>query len=157
MCALFVLVMVPVSWQPLWSRWHWLDQLSQQLAPYRDKTHFGVLRYLHFLALAYVALRLVNPVRARLAGRLTAPIILVGQQALPVFLWSMAFAFVLGMVLDRVGRDWPAVSLANFVGFATLVAVAALARLVRAQPWRQREGRVRLAASQVSPLLATNP
>lgn len=156
LCVLFVAVMVPISWQPLWSRWLWLDQLGQQLAPFRDKTHFGVLRYLHFLALAYVALRLVGPVRDRLGGRLTAPIMLVGQQALPVFLWSMAFAFVLGMVLDRVGRDWLAVASANLVGFATLVAVAALARLVRAQPWRQREGRVRLAASHAAPLLATN-
>ena len=31
--------------------------------PFKDKTHFGILRYLHFLALAYVALWLVNPYR----------------------------------------------------------------------------------------------
>ena len=72
-----------------------------------------------------------------------APVVLVGQQALPVFLWSMSLAWALGMVLDEVGRDWLTVPLANLFGFASLVAVAALAGYVRAQPWRQRDGRVR--------------
>ena len=85
----------------------------------------------------------VNPYRHALSGRWAAPIVLVGQQALPVFLWSMSLAFALGMVLDALGRSWLTVGLANLGGFASLVAVAALARLMRAQPWRQREGRVR--------------
>ena len=139
----FVVVMVPLSWQPLWSRFAWLDQLSAVLAPWKDKSSFGILRYLHFLALAYVALWLANPRRNLLQGRLAAPVVLVGQQALPVFLWSMSLAWALGMVLDEVGRDWLTVPLANLFGFATLVAVAALAGYVRAQPWRQRDGRVR--------------
>lgn len=152
---LFVVVMVPLNWQPLWSRWEWLDQFSLQFVPYKDKTHFGILRYLHFLALAYLALWIVNPVRDRLAGRWASPIILVGQQALPVFLWSMALAFVIGMVLDGVGRNWLTVGIANLGGFVTLVAVAALARYVRAQPWRQKEGRVRHAPTHAPALAAS--
>ena len=66
---------------------------------------------------------------------------LVGQQALPVFLWSMSLAFALGILLDEFGRSWITVGLAHIAGFASLVAVAALARLMRAQPWRQREAR----------------
>jgi hypothetical protein len=123
--------------------------------PYKVKTHFGILRYLHFLALGYVALRLIDPFRERLAGPWAAPIVLVGQQALPVFLWSMALAFVMGMILDLVGRSWVTVGLANLGGIATLVAVAALARFVRAQPWRQREGRVRHATAHSPAALAT--
>lgn len=152
LALLFVLAMIPLSWQPLWSRSEWLGQLSLQLAPYRDKTQFGILRYVHFLALAYVALWIVNPMRSRLAGRWAAPITLVGQQALPVFLWSMVLAFVIGMVLDGVGRNWLTVSLANLGGFVTLVAVAALARYVRAQPWRQKEGRTRYASAYHPPI-----
>ncbi len=155
LALLFVVAMVPLNWQPLWSRWEWLDHFSLQFVPYKDKTHFGILRYLHFLALGYVALRLIDPFRERLAGPWAAPIVLVGQQALPVFLWSMALAFVLGMVLDAVGRSWVTVGLANLGGFATLVAVAALARFVRAQPWRQREGRVRHASGHTPAVLAT--
>jgi hypothetical protein len=139
----WVLVMVPLNWQPLWSSAAWLDRFSLLFVPWKDKTDFGLLRYLHFLALAYLALWLVNPWSERLRGRLAAPVILVGQQALPVFLWSMALAFALGMVLDAVGRSWITVPLANLGGFASLIAVAALAGYVKAQPWRRREGRVR--------------
>ena len=139
----WVLVMVPLNWQPLWSSAAWLDRFSLLFVPWKDKTDFGILRYLHFLALAYLALWSVNPRPELLRGRLTAPVILVGQQALPVFLWSMALAFALGMVLDVVGRSRITVPLANLGGFASLIAVAALAGHIKAQPWRRREGRVR--------------
>ena len=139
----FVLVMVPLNWHPLWSRWEWLDQFSLRFVPYKDKTHFGILRWLHFLALAYLALWLVNPHRRALTERWAAPIVLVGQQALAVFLWSMSLAFATGILLDQIGRTWFTVPLVHALGFASLVGVAALARLVRSQPWRQREGRQR--------------
>lgn len=139
----FVVVMVPLNWQPLWSRHAWLDQLSLLLVPWKDKSHFGILRYVHFLALAYLALWLANPHQHLLRSRWAAPIVLVGQQALPVFLWSMTLAWTLGMVLDTVGRNPLNVTAANLGGFVTLIGVAALARFVRSQPWRQREGRVR--------------
>jgi hypothetical protein len=139
----WVVLMVPLSWQPLWSSSAWLDRFSLQLVPWKDKTDFGVLRYLHFLALAYLALWLVNPRPELTRGRLAAPVVLVGSQSLAVFLWSMSLAFAFGVLLDLVGRSWLTVTLANLVGFATLVAVAALVALVRAQPWRQREARVR--------------
>ena len=154
---LFVVAMIPLNWQPLWSRWEWLDQFSLLFVPFKDKTHFGILRYVHFLALAYVALWVVNPIRDRLASRWASPIILVGQQALAVFLWSMAIAFVIGMVLDEVGRTWLTIAGANLGGFGTLVLVAALARYVRAQPWRQKEGRGRHAHAHSPALAATGP
>ena len=139
----YVVVMVPLNWKPIWSSTAWLDAFSLRFVPWKDKTDFGILRYLHFLALAYVALWLVNPHRERIRAGLAAPIVLIGQQSLAVFLWSMALAFTLGMVLDSIGRDWLTITAANLGGLATLVAVAALARLIRTQPWRQREARVR--------------
>ena len=122
--------------------------------PLKDKTHFGILRYVHFLALAYLALCLVNPYRQTLSGCWAAPIVLAGQQALPAFLWSMSLAFALGILLDELGRSWITVGLVHIAGFASLVAVAALARLMRAQPWRQREARVRQPHAYAAPALA---
>jgi hypothetical protein len=155
--VLFVIAMVPLSWEPIWPRWDWLDRFSLLFVPFKDKSSFGILRYLHFLALAYVALWLANPRRHLLAGQAASPVVLVGQQALPVFMWSMSLAWALGMVLDGVGRTWVTVTAANLGGYATLVAVAALARLVRSQPWRQRDGRQRLALDstvRTAPVLA---
>lgn len=134
----FVAAMVPLSWKPLWSSWAWLDAFSLRLVPWKDKTDFGPLRYLHFLALAYIALWVANPRRERLARGLGGAVVLVGRQSLAVFLWSMSLAFAVGIALDTVGRTWLTVLLANLGGLASLVAVAGLVGLVRAQPWRQR-------------------
>ena len=60
----------------------------------------------------------------------------------------------LGILLVGFGRSWIPVGLAHIAGFASLVAVAALARLMRAQPWRQREGRVRQPHGYAAPALA---
>lgn len=143
----YVVVMVPLNWTPIWSSMAWLDWFSLQFVPFKDKTDFGPLRYLHFLALAYLALWVVNPRQHRLRARWAAPIILVGQQALPVFLWSMSFAQVTGMALDLFGRTVLTVLVFNMLGFLTLIAVARIASYVKAQPWRQRESRTRHAFS----------
>lgn len=138
LALLFVLALVPLNWEPIWSSSAWLDRFSLRFVPWKDKTDFGPLRYLHILALAYLGLFLVNPRRELLSERLAAPVVLVGQQALPVFLWSMTLAFLLGMVLDEVGRTALTVGAANLGGFASLIAVAATARQVKTQPWRRR-------------------
>jgi hypothetical protein len=132
-----VLVLVPLSWQPLWSSLAWLEQANRALLPWTDKTHFGPLRLLHFLALAYLALALTDRWPMLLTGPAARAMATVGQQALPVFLWSMCLAQVLGMVLDQVGRGPLDILTANVVGLASLVGVARLARLMKSQPWRQ--------------------
>ena len=70
--------------------------------------------------------------------------LLPGVSVQPIRVLLSGLPDILGaIVLDAVGRNWLTVPLANLGGFATLVAVAALASAVKAQPWRQREGRVR--------------
>ncbi|MFO1037369.1 MAG: OpgC domain-containing protein [Geminicoccaceae bacterium] len=143
-CVAFVLVMVPLNWAPIWSRYDWLDWFSLQFVPWKDKSHFGILRWVHFLALAYVALWIVNGRPDLLRSPAVRPIVRVGQQALAVFLWSMAFAWTMGILLDQIGRNALTITAANLIGFASLVGVAYLAGFVKEQPWRRREGRVRL-------------
>jgi hypothetical protein len=145
-----VVALVPLSWQPLWSRGAWLGQASDLLAPWRDKTHLGILRYLHFLALSYLALRAVDRWPLVLRSRTGAALGAVGQQALPVFLWGLVLAQALGMALDQLGRGPLAVAALNGLGLASLVAVAKLAQLMKSEPWRQhrpRAGRPKPAAT----------
>ena len=56
----FVLLLIPVSFRPLLSEVGWLEAINHALAPLADKTHFGPLRLLHFLALAYFSLAVVQ-------------------------------------------------------------------------------------------------
>jgi len=111
------------------------------------KTDFGILRYIHFLALAYLCwvaagdggarLKAVGSgLVARLWGALLAMILKVGQQSLAVFVFSMVFARISGFVMDQVGRTTWNMVLANVIGFAALIAVAYTVAWFKSQPWR---------------------
>jgi len=113
-----------------------------------QKTDFGILRYAHFLALAYLAWiavgergrRLLPPEGdaplARLWRGTLAVVMTVGQQSLAVFVFSMFAAQLLGVVLDVLGRSVPSMVLVNAVGFAMLVGVAYVVAWIKSQPWR---------------------
>jgi len=112
-----------------------------------NKSDFGILRYLHFLALAYLCwaaageggARLCAPgsgLVARMWSGLLAMILKVGQQSLAVFVFSMFFARLSGFVMDQVGRTTWNMTLANFIGFAALIAVAYAVSWFKAHPWR---------------------
>jgi hypothetical protein len=145
-----VLILVPLSWRPLWSSIDWLERLSLVLGPWADKTHFGALRYLHFLALAYLALWMVDRWPVLVMGRAAQALAAVGQQALPVFLWSMCIAQVLGMVLDQIGRNPLTILSVNGLGLLSLTGVARLAWLMKSPPWHHHRNRAHGASSTVT-------
>lgn len=111
------------------------------------KTDFGILRYLHFLALAYLCWAAAgdggNRLRtlgsgaiAQVWGALLKMILKVGQQSLAVFVFSMVFARFSGFVMDQIGRTTWNMTLANFIGFAVLIVVAYTVSWFKSHPWR---------------------
>jgi hypothetical protein len=116
--------------------------------PLFQKTDFGILRYAHFLAIAYLAWiavgerghRLLPPdgdgALARVWRGTLAVVMTVGQQSLAVFVFSMFAAQLLGVALDVLGRSVPTMVLVNAAGFAMLVGVAYLVAWIKSQPWR---------------------
>jgi hypothetical protein len=133
--------------------WHKIIGLSEAVRDWRkgwsvlfDKTDFGPLRYLHFLALAYLAWVAAGPGGARLrrdgaAGAAVALICRVGQQSLAVFAASMVLARVLGAVLDLAGGGALAALAVNLAGFAAIIAVARVAAWFKGQPWKTAAAR----------------
>ena len=117
-----------------------------------NKTDFGILRYVHFLATAYLAWMLVGPkgqrllpsnspaLMARIWRRALAVIMKVGQQSLAVFIASMYLARLLGVTLDQVGRNHLSMLIVNLIGFALIIAVAYGAGWFKSQPWRKAKG-----------------
>ncbi len=114
------------------------------------KSNFGLFRYIHFLALAYLSWAAVGE-----AGRLltvgtwwpqvVAVIRKVGQQSLAVFVTSMALARFMGVALDEmrdgkraweVDYDWINVLIVNLVGFAIIIATAYFVGWIKGQPWK---------------------
>ena len=109
------------------------------------KSDFGVLRYVHFLALAYLCWALAGEGGRRLtegagAARraLLAVITKVGQQSLAVFVTSMLLARLFGIALDVAGRSGATMTAANLSGWALLVATAYAVAWFKSAPWRGR-------------------
>ena len=105
LCAVFLIVSIPLSHYPTYSKVGWLDDLREHLEPFVSKTNLGILRWLHFMCLAYLAAALLNGREKVLESKLAAPLIKTGQQSLPVFLTGMGLSYIAGMALDVLGRN----------------------------------------------------
>ena len=116
-----------------------------------NKTNFGILRYVHFLALAYLAVAFVgpkgarisagpaNPVLAQLWSKVLPVIVTVGQQSLAVFVFSMFYAVLLTALFDAVGRNGFSMVWVNLLGAAGIALVAYIAQWFKAKPWTKKE------------------
>lgn len=144
-----VLATVPFAYFRILNAVPELKEAATALRPLTGKTDFGILRYVHFLSLAYLAWAAagaggwrLRPEGTGLAARLARPVLTqvekVGQQSLAVFIFSMVAARALGIVMDLVGRTTGVVLLANLAGFAAIIAVAHLAGWFKAQPWKRK-------------------
>lgn len=154
-CAAFLVLSAPFgSWKVfLWLE-TWNSDLADAIRPmwqvtleWREKTDFGLLRYAHFLALAYLAWMLAGSEGARLIAsgqsfaariwsRVLSIISKVGQQSLAVFVFSMALARLIGFALDQTDRGILITAAANLAGFALIIACAYGAAWFKSQPWR---------------------
>lgn len=121
-----------------WGRLPWLGDIQLRLADFADKTHLGPLRYVHFLALAYVAAVAAGAGGRRLKGPLARILMQTGRETLPVFLFSLVLAQALGIALDLANHDALITALANLGGCAALAAAAYGVGWFRGEPWRLR-------------------
>jgi hypothetical protein len=135
-CAAFVILAIPLSHFPTFSSVAWLGSVEAYIEPLTDKTNLGVLRYVHFLCLAYLAATLFKGHESSLHSRYAAPIVKSGQQALPVFLTGIVMSFSAGMALDVWGRSIPKTLVVNAVGMGLLVLTAYLVAWFKSEPWR---------------------
>jgi hypothetical protein len=101
----------------------WLARLLYPI----DKTNLDVLRMLHFLALAWVVVRLVKPHSRFLAWPASRPLLVCGRRSLHVFCLGVILSFsghfflveVTGTVAAQIGVS--AVGVALMVGLAYLI------------------------------------
>lgn len=164
-CIAFLVLTMPIG---SWKVFSWINaatpELGELIRPIwrqinlfqnnvgfnlRGKTDFGVLRYLHFLSLAYLAWLVAGEGGRRLSASGTGlgakvwetiltVVTKVGQQSLAVFVFSMAVARLLGFALDQIGRTPATFALINLFGFLMLIGVAYTAGWFKSQPWRSR-------------------
>lgn len=139
LAAVFVALTVPAAHWGTAQHFDVLRSFRELIWDWQGKTDFGLLRYVHFLALAYLAVALVKGREHRLLERWARPIVTVGRNSLPIFLLSMGLARIAGMALDEIGRSAATLALVNLVGLAILVGFAYWCTVLKRQPWRRIE------------------
>ncbi|MVO17467.1 OpgC family protein [Parasedimentitalea huanghaiensis] len=143
-----------------WKVFRWVEVWNQDLADtirpvwsltseWRNKSDFGLLRFIHFLSLAYLGWviagdggkRLIasgHSLGARIWAVLLKLITKVGQQSLAVFVFSMALARLIGFALDQTDRTITTTAIANLLGYGLIILVAFAAAWFKSQPWRAK-------------------
>ena len=135
-----------------------LGEIHEYLEPLIDKSHFGILRYVHFLAVAYLTFILAGDYGSALQGAIWKPIACVGRQTLAVFLAGLVVAQALGVLLDVV--QFPGATLcANIIGCGVLYGVARVMTTLKGAPPKdgsRRSKRAILGASTIAAGLGLN-
>lgn len=137
----FVVLAAPLSFWGVLEHWPAARALRDLILPDAEKSNLHILRVAHFLALAYLALSLIEPFRQRLdrgAGHL---LVLIGRQSLATFLASVVLARLAGIVADMAGRSELVVALFNLIGFALILGVAVAVGWFKSAPWAKPASR----------------
>lgn len=110
---------------------------------FMEKSDVGILRYMHFLFLAYVFWALAGEGGKNLdfqnaIGRYFVKVVhKVGQQSLAVFLTSIVLSRFCGFIIDIIGKSWPKMFLVNGGGILVLILVAYFVGWIKKSPWKQ--------------------
>jgi hypothetical protein len=140
LAVVIVVASIPFAWYMVLDASAFFREAAHAILPLTDKTVFGLLRLIHFLALAYIAFHAVGDGGQRLIHPRIYPatrvLMKVGQQSLAVFTTGMVVAQIIGIWLDHVGRTPAWTALANLTGFALLIATAYVVAWFKAAPWK---------------------
>ncbi len=132
----FLVLTVPLAWWPLLQSFPALKAIRAAIEPLCDKTSFGLLRYLHFLSMAYLAYVAAGENGCRLRGPIVEIFRRLGQQSLAIFMAGLVLSFIASALLNVIGRNLWSVPLVNLGGIALLVAIARTTAWFKAQPWQ---------------------
>ncbi len=108
-----------------------------------DKSALSPLRLAHFLALALITIRIVQPDAAFLHSRLTQPVILCGRHSLEVFCLGVFLSYTAGFILIEISSSLAMQAAVSLGGILLMVALAALMSWYKGLG--QRSSRVRAA------------
>ncbi len=142
--ALAILTLLFGLWLlAFWQHQAWAAYLPAALVRWLNdvpKATLHPLRFTSFLALAWLARRLVSPAASWVRSRWARPFVIAGQHSLPVFCFGIFASFV-GRVVMEQGTGPARQILVNVVGTAALAAVGGIAA------WYKRRGKRPEAAS----------
>lgn len=131
----YLLIALPLAWAPLHTNVEVLGVARELIETLFDKSTQGPLRYLHFMALAYLAYAAAGEHGRNLSGPVVEVFRRLGQQSLAIFMTGIVLSLVASAILNVIGRTWWSVPLFNLGGIAILFAVARVTAYFKAEPW----------------------
>lgn len=135
-CLGFVAISVPLSFWMILERWPELNGLRDLVFGANEKTDLHPLRILHFLALAYVVLSMIEPWRKHLARGVGGVLTAIGQQSLATFLASIVLARFGATLAELAGGSELVIAAINLSAFLLLYFVALTVRWFKRGPWK---------------------
>jgi len=134
--AVILIASVPLCFWGILEHWPAMQELRDSILPgATEKTNLHPLRILHFLALAYVTLSLLDRRQTRLDGGAGHALILIGRQSLACFVMSIVLARLAAAASDAAGQDQVIVALINIAGFVGIFATTIAVGWFKGKPW----------------------
>jgi hypothetical protein len=144
-----IMVTVVIEPHPLRLDW-FLGSAVLHYLVIEDKTGLYPFRLLSILALTWLCVRLIRFDQPWLRSRWAAPLVLLGQNSLPVFCSGIVFGFVARLGLEYDDRTPMQIGI-NLFGAGGMIAVGALAA------WYRTKGRAKAPRSVSAPASALLP
>lgn len=137
--AVIVVLSVPFNFWGITDAYPVLVDVQMAVLPLNTWTNLHPVRIIHFLALAYLVLSLLERARWLLDTWAARVLTLVGTQSLPAFLACTVLAWIGGIALDILGDTPGPVAAINIAGLAGIIAAAWVARLFKSEPWARQK------------------
>ena len=139
-----LLACVPFSNPKLLMTYPELSSVHQVLAPLIDKSNFGILRLVHFLAAAYVAVAVVETLTHRYANlavrRMLATFLArLRSHSLGVFVIGSFLSQLFGVFVVMIDPTRLNVAMLNLVGLFCLLASSEILIWFLSAPWKQSQ------------------
>jgi hypothetical protein len=126
---------VPFAAPVLYGSFDLFGFIRDAILPASERSYFHILRFLHFLAAAYLAVTVVAAM-PRLAETAPAKILaMTGRETLAGFLASIPVAILAGTLIEAKGASVAVVLLATLLSFGAVVGTALVAGYVKSKPW----------------------
>lgn len=135
-CLAYVIFCYPLENEFGYHRLPWFAGLRDDWAALLDKSHLGILRYLHFLAMTYLISNFMRSRQHWLQTGLARRIIAMGQQSLPIFMFGTCLSFAGGMMLDGLNADLIDSAWVNIAGLGLMMLLAHLLNWLDQKPWK---------------------
>jgi len=130
-----VLASIPLSWHVLYDGLGLFSYLRDMLLPDSERSNFHILRFGHFIAVAYLAVSVVAAFPKLMRSLPARVLAATGRETLAAFLASIPVALLGGAALDAYGASPRMVVSTTLASWAAIIAVACAASYVKSRPW----------------------